>query len=323
MTITALITHSGAFHADDLLAAAVLHTLYPDAPIVRTRDTHTIAQGVRNGALVFDVGMVYDHEQRLYDHHQHDRAVRDEQTENLDIPYSAFGLIWRHYGRAYLQAVHTPHPDDNIEALWEQVDRRFVARIDMADNGVVPPKEQGMQHPLSITRILETFGPDFDAGPGQEDAAFAQTLLIADAILRAKIRTIAADQRAFVQAKRAVRERVEPTWIELPTGMPYLGAIKQQKATEVLYAIMPSRDRSEWQISAVRQESGPLGCRKPFPANWAGLRGADLVAITGVDSAVFCHNGRFLTVASSREGALALLRQALAHTDSEASTSTS
>lgn len=313
MTITALITHSGAFHADDLFAAAVLRVLAPNAPIIRTRDMDTIAAGAREGGVVFDVGMVYDHDQRLYDHHQVDRALREEPIDTMAIPYSAFGLIWRHYGAAYLAAVLAPHPDDDHTTLHEQVDRRFVARIDMADNGIVPPKEQGLKHPLSITRILETFGSDFDAGPGAEDDAFANALVVADAILRAKVRTVAADQRAFAQAKRAVRERVDPQWIELPTGMPYLGAVKHQKADGVLYALMPSRDKREWQVSAVRQETGPMGCRKPFPESWAGLRGDALTAVTGVTDAEFCHNGRFLTVARSREGALALLMQALAH----------
>jgi uncharacterized UPF0160 family protein len=42
-----------------------------------------------------------------------------------------------------------------------------------------------------------------------------------------------------------------------------------------------------------------------------GPSGPDLVAVTGVPDAVFCHTGRFIAVARSREGAVALLEQAL------------
>jgi len=46
--------------------------------------------------------------------------------------------------------------------------------------------------------------------------------------------------------------------------------------------------------------------RKSFPESWAGKRGNELVLATGVSDAIFCHRGRFLTVAGSKEGALAL-----------------
>ncbi len=35
-------THNGMFHADDLLAVALLKLIYPDAEIVRTRDAKTL-----------------------------------------------------------------------------------------------------------------------------------------------------------------------------------------------------------------------------------------------------------------------------------------
>ena len=51
--------------------------------------------------------------------------------------------------------------------------------------------------------------------------------------------------------------------------------------------------------------------RKDLPAAWAGLRDVDLQAVTGVDDAIFCHNGRFLIVAKTLEGARALAKLAL------------
>ena len=318
---SALVTHSGACHADDLFTAALLWTLAPEAALVRTRDDAVIAQHANDGGIVFDVGMIYDHAQRRYDHHQPGRALRADPVEGMDIPYSAFGLIWRHYGHAYIRAI-LPGFAGDIDTLAQQVDRRFVQRIDMGDNGTIPPSEGGLNHPLSITRLLETFAPDFDAPSGEEDAQFRQAASVAGAILANKVRTIAADQRAFTLAREAVRARTHPQWAELPTGMPYLGAVKIEKATALLYVLMPGRDGTEWQISAVRDPQGPLGCRQPFPAPWAGLRGADLVAATGVEDAVFCHMGRFLAVARSRAGALALLTLALAEAAPDAPTHT-
>ena len=45
--------------------------------------------------------------------------------------------------------------------------------------------------------------------------------------------------------------------------------------------------------------------------SWAGLRDADLAAVTGVPDAGFCHNGRFIAAAKSYEGIYAMALQAL------------
>ena len=38
MTINYLVTHSGGFHADELLSSAVLTRLFPEADLLRSRD---------------------------------------------------------------------------------------------------------------------------------------------------------------------------------------------------------------------------------------------------------------------------------------------
>ena len=46
-------------------------------------------------------------------------------------------------------------------------------------------------------------------------------------------------------------------------------------------------------------EMGLMGI--PFPEEWAGLLGDQLVKVTGIPGAVFCHKGLFLSVWDSRE----------------------
>ena len=67
-----------------------------------------------------------------------------------------------------------------------------------------------------------------------------------------------------------------------------------------------------FRVEAVPRELGSFENRRDLPAEWAGREGADLVAVTGVPDAQFCHVKRFLVVASSREGAEQLARLALA-----------
>ena len=61
-------THSGTFHCDEILACYMLKLLpeYQHATIVRTRDSESLNQC----DIVVDVGSVYDHSKRRYDHHQ-------------------------------------------------------------------------------------------------------------------------------------------------------------------------------------------------------------------------------------------------------------
>jgi uncharacterized UPF0160 family protein len=46
--------------------------------------------------------------------------------------------------------------------------------------------------------------------------------------------------------------------------------------------------------------------RADLPEAWAGLRDAELAAVTGVADAGFCHNGRFIASAKSYEGIRAM-----------------
>jgi uncharacterized UPF0160 family protein len=112
-----IITHSGAFDPDDVLAVATLQ-LYlgiENTRVIRSRDEATIAAG----DYVVDVGGVYDPANRRFDHHQNGVPQREN-----GVPYSAFGLIWREYG----EVVAGGH-----EAAAD-IERRLVQPIDAADN---------------------------------------------------------------------------------------------------------------------------------------------------------------------------------------------
>lgn len=61
-------THDGCFHCDEVLACSMLKRLpeYRDAQIIRTRN----ADILKECDIVVDVGAEFDHEKKLYDHHQ-------------------------------------------------------------------------------------------------------------------------------------------------------------------------------------------------------------------------------------------------------------
>ena len=60
-------THWGSFHADDVLAWALIrHFLDSDAEVVRSRDPAVLA----SADIVMDVGGTFDPAARRFDHHQ-------------------------------------------------------------------------------------------------------------------------------------------------------------------------------------------------------------------------------------------------------------
>ena len=91
MTISHLVTHSGGFHADELLSSVILTHLFPDATLVRTRDADWLTPA--EGRIVYDVGRDYNADDLIFDHHQRPNPLRKDGQ-----PYSSFGLIWKHYG---------------------------------------------------------------------------------------------------------------------------------------------------------------------------------------------------------------------------------
>ena len=61
-------------------------------------------------------------------------------------------------------------------------------------------------------------------------------------------------------------------------------------------------------ISTVPKDFESFENRKLFPQEWAGLSGIHLQEITNVNTATFCHKGRFLAVAEKLEDAIELAK---------------
>ena len=309
MNITTIITHSGRFHADEVFSLALMTALWPKATVIRTREQKLYDQADDNTALI-DVGGVADDIGLRCDHHQNDAPWRMTEHGEKDCPYSSFGLVWKHHGMRYLRTQTQIKERLQQKQVWSRVDRRLVRRIDMLDNAHISEDEQGLTHPLNLAKSIDLFAPDFDdKRPNAMDDAFFEAVAFARVYLDNTIRKIWAEIRAGTVVETAVLKREHKKWFELPTGMPYLNALKKHRANDVLYAMMPG-DNGTWNVTCVRDQTRDLGVRKPFPKSWAGLRDEELEQETGVQGALFCHGGRFLVAAKTRQAAIALIQAA-------------
>ncbi|WP_320671401.1 MYG1 family protein [Patulibacter defluvii] len=285
-------THSGSFHADEVFAIAALGLARGPLEVVRTRDRERLA----GCAMRIDVGRGYDPATGDFDHHQGGVGERPN-----GIRYASFGLIWREVGEQLTGSA----------AVAAEVDALLVAPIDAGDNGqeLYEPKIDGAV-PYAVSGLIAALNPPWDAedGAAAERAAFDEAVAIAERTLRAEIARATARARAADLVRAALARAEDPRLLELDRGMPWRDVVVAE-APEVLFVVYPRTN--DWGLQAVPAAAHGFANRRSLPEPWAGLEGEPLQQVTGVADAVFCHVARFMAVAGSRDGVLALARQAL------------
>lgn len=283
-------THNGPFHADDVMAVAALLAIYPNVEVVRTRDAATLA----SCDIVVDVGGVHDPEKGRFDHHQ--KGGAGERPNG--VKFSSFGLVWARYGAAIAGGT-------DAAAL---VDEELVQGVDSLDNGqggseVLP----GVPH-ATLSGVLSGFNPPWNTQQ-DFDSAFAEAVHFASVVLQRSIRSANGKLEARGVLARAVAEaKSNGRIVVLERFAPIMEGLVDA-SHDALFLVFPQGD--DWLVQCVPVAGQAFSQRQSLPSEWAGLRGGDLAAVTGVEDAVFCHNGRFIGGAKSLAGALALAKLAL------------
>lgn len=302
MTITSLVTHSGGFHADELMSSVVLTGLFPDAELCRTRDPKLLEPAADK--IIYDVGGRFSIKDQIFDHHQRPGPLRPDGQ-----PYSSFGLIWAHFGLDYLATLGVPAAER--EAIHARFDSRFVLPIDLLDNGAIDPSEAGGLSGLTLPELLESLKPVFDNdAPAAADEAFAEALGVARCFVEATLRGLAAKARARALVLAAIERAGSSPILELPRGMPYQSVLEQPGAEHFLFVVHPRGE--DWALNGIKLSSDTFEQRADLPAHWAGLTDEALEQACGVAGAKFCHNARFIAVANSRDAILEMASRAVA-----------
>ena len=288
-----IITHSGNFHVDDLFACAALQILHgvENTEVIRSRDPLVW----ETGDYVLDVGGIYDPKTKRYDHHQHGGAGERENG----VPYSAFGLVWKHHGEELCGS----------KEIAEGIDKDIVIPIDMADNGVdvYTPTREGI-HPFLIHHILVVMRPTWKEGAVHNER-FMELLPLARRILEREIivaKDVKEGEQFVVQAYEAASDK---RLVMIDRSYAWQRVLA--KTPDALYVVKPKSQGTDWEVECVRNDAHSFQNRKSLPESWRGYRDIELAEKTGVADAVFCHNKGFIAVAGSKEGALKLAEMAL------------
>jgi len=288
MTDKTIVTHDGNFHADDVFSIAALKSVFPGFHLIRTRDLDVIAKA----DIVIDVGGEYNADAGRFDHHQRGGAGARENG----IPYSSFGLVWQKYGLALCQ---------NNQEVANAVDEGLVSTIDAIDCGHVEGVAQG----ISLSQTISMFNPTWQEN-GDFDSCFNEAVDFAARILARFIASADGGISAKTIVAQAIEHAEDPRVIVLEKYTPWKRTVHALSA-EALYMIYPSQS-GQWRIQTVPVEPGSFEDRKPLPQAWAGLSGKALQDVTGIDDAMFCHNGLFIAGAESFANTMKMAAIALA-----------
>lgn len=253
------VTHLGKFHADDVFSTALLKLLNPEIEVSRVAAVPQDFDGI-----AYDIGL------GEFDHHQKNSEVREN-----GVPYAAFGLLWRTFGK-YLVS-------EDEAAIF---DEKFVQPLDLDDN-------TGCSDP--IASLIGAFNPSWDSNENT-DEKFWQAVEFAKGILSRRIEQSKSLERAACVVKKALENERDGIVI-LEKFAPFKQVLCDSDAK---FAVYPSQ-RGGFSAQAVASNEPPYELKCPFPNEWRGLRDCELAEVSGIESLRFCHNSGFLIAADTLE----------------------
>ncbi len=288
-----LITHSGTFHADEIFSTIILSKIISKITIIRLPEITDKA--LNSDIIIFDIGG------GKFDHHQQGgNGVREN-----GVKYASCGLIWKEYGRKLLKKYRI----EEIEYTFNYIDKNLIQFIDANDNGELP-KLNTQYRNFHISYILGLFNPKWDENK-ESDEKFLKALDLAEIIFDEFLKDTFSKIKAKNKVETAI-ERSKDNILILDEFMPwkeFLLESKNNKAKEINFVIFPS-NREGFNIYAVPKEIGNFENRKSMPKEWRGLRDKELQQVTGIKTAVFCHNAGFIATCKEKKDALKLAKLA-------------
>lgn len=297
-----IITHDGVFHADDVVATAVLRLVHPGIPVERTRDRGVLFRARETpGTYLLDIGGVYNPEMGHFDHHQPEGAGF-RNVEAREWPYATAGLIWKHFGAQAVRSLQPALTEVGVAETVQHLDDSVIKYIDAVDCGV-RIRSAGP----SLSALISCFNP---AWYEREEDNFPLVLELAQALLVNFIKRHAGKILARDSVRQSART-LDGRVLLLEACLPWTDVVTHE-LTDILLVIYPveSQGRQQWQVRTANEaDASP---RIQFPEAWAGLEHKALARASGVPSAVFCHRSRHLAGALDLAGALTLSDAVLA-----------
>jgi uncharacterized UPF0160 family protein len=286
------VTHNGVFHADEVMATAILKQLYDEVEIKRSRNP----EDFEVADIVYDVG---DGE---FDHHNDHKKYRDN-----GVPYAACGLIWKAFGIEVIKKHNPLLSNKQAYEVFYSVDSYLIESIDAVDNGFIMEKSE--IHIPTLDQLVKGFNPnwntDLDADEQFKKAVDFCTPILANAL---------ADSISAIEAEKIVEKsfdnREDDNILILEQFCPWKRFLQNfDEDGDIMYVIFKDRANG-YRVQAV-SEPDSMESKKPFPIEWAGKKPEVINELVGIDDAIFVHPAGFIAGAGSLESVLKMAELAL------------
>lgn len=323
-------THSGTFQADEAMGCFLLRQLpeYRLSKIVRSRDPKVL----ETCDIVIDVGGVYDHDNKCYDHHQRNYnekfdAGKEGSSDGRCTKLSASGLVYRHYGKEVIKTHYPSLSNDQLDLVYLKLYNSLLEALDAIDTGVeMSTGEQVYNDTTGLSSRVGRLNPrwnesDEEGKTPDPDERFIKALdLCGEDFLSVMTKIIEGDLPAREVVEKAVIQRhdTDPSGeiICFPTGgLPWKGHLyeleKLHKVEKVIKFVLYTDQGGMWRVQAVTVEGTAFENRLGLPEEWRGVRDDDLQRITNIKGSRFVHAAGFIGGNTYYEGALEMARSAL------------
>jgi len=346
-----LVTHDGMFHADDVLAAAILKlALGTDAnfEIIRSQDPNI----QKTADILFDAGGVYSPKNGRYDRQQSKSPLR-----KIKIPKASASLLWHTYQKTVIENTLTAqgyadtefyrnHLEDTWRYIGGHIDSNLLMPIDVADSDsgkyvlvskhssehskaikhVQPPKYVHMDSPAyTLSAYLKSFNIAWweTSTPANQDSRFFEAVDVATELLEDTIEEAYWFQQGrqmtidlALQASHSAAPNILVLDKYIPCKSHLFAEELTQQNVDIHFLIFPTPDShtSEWKIVGTapsRQEWKTV--KTPLPLAWKGLSNNELQKVSGYNDAIFCHWDLSFAVFGSKESAVAVANSLLNH----------
>ena len=286
-----VVTHSGVFHADEVLGTVILERAFGELTVARVAE---VPDELPDDVIIYDIG------RGEFDHHQ---LGGNGQRDN-GVAYASAGLLWKAFGHKVVE------DSTNPDYLWDYVDETLVQGVDAADNGNMPTTSD-ISRIYSFTKMIAGFNPEWDSKK-TFDEAFLEAAEFATVVFD----NVIARGNALIKAKSIVEKAIADTSgqiMVLEQPIPWKEALLESTnpvAKEILFVVYPS-ERGGYTWQGVPDAPGSYGQRKPVPENWCGLSSTALREITGIPTAQFCHSKGFAGAAETLGDAIRFAKKAI------------
>ena len=283
-------THDGVFHADEVLAIALLTSIFWDSEFERSRNI--VIWGECD--ILVDVGGEYvAHKENnvwplKFDHHQNETNL---PTHSDGTPMSSLGLVFDYFKETLIGRWDSDaavcRTGDEFNRFLPFCQQKFidylVKPVDAWDNGV-----PGQSCP-AISSIISSYNTSwYETEPGLQDKRFIQALGFATDYIDNVIRRIVGEFKAVSLAEKI--DRSKKGLMVLPTFFPW----QSYTTEEDVFCVFPNLNGG-WNAQAVPIKPGGRELKQKLPEKWLNEK---------PEGCSFVHKGLYIAVFDSKEHAL-------------------